>query len=121
MDCRDEVTSVDAAQRLSHQDGGGSGEGAADDSNLFAYIDRDQVFGLNLADPETAKHPIKPWDKRLDTELSAESLFLADEDGALFVLTIPFTTNVRLKSILLNPGRGDFAPRVRSKACMTML
>lgn len=28
-----------------------------------------------------------------------------------FILNIPFTQPVRIKSILINPGRGDFAPR----------
>lgn len=29
------------------------------------------------------------------------------------IITVPFTCPVRLQSVLLNPGTGDFAPRVR--------
>ncbi|KDN52096.1 DUF1000-domain-containing protein [Tilletiaria anomala UBC 951] len=111
MNCNDEVTTVDVAARRpggSNGDHSGGGSGSEDDLNLYTFIDRDQVHGLNLADPpeQTAKAPIKPWDRRDDTSAYAES---GVDDT--FILTVPFTCAVRLKSVLLNPGIGDFAPR----------
>lgn len=104
MACNDEVTvlerqlptGIDADQTAMR----------GDESNLFAQIDRDKIFGLNLADPARAATCIKPWDRRSDMELFTES---GVDDQ--FILTIPFIAPVRIKSILVNVGRGDFAPQ----------
>ncbi|KAF9077559.1 galactose-binding domain-like protein [Rhodocollybia butyracea] len=76
-----------------------------DDSNLWRVIDRDNVHGLNLAVPEDAKEVIKPWDKREDTAKFADS----NVDDQV-IIHVPFSQNVRLRSVLLKLGRGESAP-----------
>jgi len=61
---------------------------------------------LNLVVPEDAKAVIKPWDERDDTAKYADS----NVDDQV-VIHIPFTQNVRLRSISLKLGRGELAPR----------
>lgn len=73
--------------------------------SLFEYIVRDKVWGANLDPPESARNVIKPWHERLSAEPSTQS----NVDDQL-VITVPFTCPVRLKSILVNTGTGDFAP-----------
>ncbi|SPO31464.1 uncharacterized protein UTRI_06594 [Ustilago trichophora] len=73
--------------------------------SLFEYIVRDKVWGANLDPPESAKNVIKPWHERLSAEPSTQS----NVDDQL-AITVPFTCPVRLKSILINTGTGDFAP-----------
>ncbi|KAJ7512739.1 galactose-binding domain-like protein [Mycena galericulata] len=77
-----------------------------DIANLYGFIDKDKVHGLNLAVFEDAKAIIKPWDERDSTEKYADS----GVDDQI-ILHIPFTQQVRLKSILLKLGRGEVTPR----------
>lgn len=56
--------------------------------------------------PEDAKAIIKPWDQRGDTTAYADS----NVDDQI-VIHVPFTENVRLRSISLKLGRGELAPR----------
>ncbi|KIK69643.1 hypothetical protein GYMLUDRAFT_34036 [Collybiopsis luxurians FD-317 M1] len=74
-------------------------------SNLWRCIDRDNVHGLNLTVPEDAKEVIKPWDQREDTEKFADS----NVDDQV-IIHVPFSQNVRLRSVLLKLGRGESAP-----------
>lgn len=76
-----------------------------DATSLFEYIVRDKVWGANLDPPESAKNVIKPWHQRL----SADPCTQSNVDDQL-AITVPFTCPVRLKSILINTGTGDFAP-----------
>ncbi|KZT23728.1 DUF1000-domain-containing protein [Neolentinus lepideus HHB14362 ss-1] len=78
----------------------------SDIDSLYGVIDKDKVYGLNLTVPEDAKAVVKPWDEREDTTLFAES----NVDDQL-ILHIPFTQNVRVKSILVKLGTGDVTPR----------
>ncbi|KDR80381.1 hypothetical protein GALMADRAFT_242776 [Galerina marginata CBS 339.88] len=80
--------------------------GGTDISNLFRVIDRDNVYGLNLTVPEDAKEIIKPWDEREDNTKYLDS----NVDDQL-IIHVPFTQNVRIKSILLKLGRGEVTPR----------
>ncbi|KAH0578274.1 UPF0424 protein [Termitomyces sp. J132] len=75
-------------------------------ANLYGVIDKDKVYGLNLAVPEDARAVIKPWDERDDTSKFAQS---GVDDQVVF--HIPFTQIVRVKSVLLKLGRGEVAPR----------
>ncbi|KAJ7927603.1 galactose-binding domain-like protein [Mycena leptocephala] len=77
-----------------------------DIANLYGFIDKDNVHGLNLAVPEDAKALIKPWDQRDSTARFADS----GVDDQI-ILHVPFSQNVRLKSILLKLGRGESTPR----------
>ena len=94
---RDNRDPGSAAAGLSAVDG--------DATSLFEYIVRDKVWGANLDPPESAKNVIKPWHERLSAEPSTQS----NVDDQL-AITVPFTCPVRLKSILINTGTGDFAP-----------
>ncbi|KAJ1032801.1 hypothetical protein NDA18_001525 [Ustilago nuda] len=76
-----------------------------DATSLFEYIIRDKVWGANLDPPESAKNVIKPWHERLSADPSTQS----NVDDQL-AITVPFTCPVRLKSMLINTGTGDFAP-----------
>ncbi|KAF8137363.1 galactose-binding domain-like protein [Boletus edulis] len=78
----------------------------ANHSNLFGYIDRDNVHGLNLAVPEQAKQLIKPWSDREDTSQFADS----GVDDQM-IIHVPFSQNVRIKSVILKIGRGESTPR----------
>jgi len=64
------------------------------------------VYGLNLTVPEDAQAVIKPWDEREDTSKFAES---GVDDQV--IIHVPFTQNVRVKSVLLKLGRGEVTPR----------
>ncbi|KAJ6588917.1 galactose-binding domain-like protein [Mycena capillaripes] len=77
-----------------------------DIANLYGFIDKDNVHGLNLAVPEDAKALIKPWDERDSTARYADS----GVDDQM-ILHVPFSQNVRLKSVLLKLGRGESTPR----------
>ncbi|PKI84131.1 hypothetical protein MVES1_002121 [Malassezia vespertilionis] len=103
MSCDGETTSLD--RQIAEPDAGALSGASGDGINLYPYIHRDQVFGLNVEPPESAKVPIKPWDARLSLDTCAES----GVDDQM-IITIPFTVPVRIQSILLNPGLGDFAP-----------
>ncbi|KAK2462135.1 hypothetical protein APHAL10511_005833 [Amanita phalloides] len=76
-----------------------------DYANLFALVDKQNIHGLNIAIPESARNVIKPWDARDSTDIYTES----NVDDQL-ILHIPFLESVRLKSILIKTGRGDLAP-----------
>ncbi|KAK0548403.1 hypothetical protein OC846_001995 [Tilletia horrida] len=97
MNCNEEVTTVDLNQ---------TGSQAGDEANLYEFIDRDKVWGLNLSVPESARAVVKPWNERHSLEVSVESL--VDDQ---FIINVPFICPCRIKSILLNPGRGDMAPQ----------
>jgi PITH domain len=75
------------------------------------------VYGLNLSVPEDAKAIIKPWDERDDTTKFVDSgvddqvrlSLLFYPSGSYFVVNkliihIPFTQNVRIKSLILKLG-----------------
>lgn len=91
-------------------------------STLFAVIDRDKIFGLNLTVPEDAREVIKPWNERESVEKWVESgvddqVIVLDEwvwcessliDYALcvqLIIHIPFTQNVKVRSVLIKPGK----------------
>ncbi|KAI8579370.1 hypothetical protein K450DRAFT_242928 [Umbelopsis ramanniana AG] len=84
-----------------HEDLPGSGEQAL----LYSRIDRDNIRCLNEAEPDSGKSVVKPWDQRLDNDKFVES----DADEQLLI-TIPFTGSVKLRSICLRSGHGDYAP-----------
>ncbi|KAH9939468.1 galactose-binding domain-like protein [Amylocystis lapponica] len=78
----------------------------SDVGNLYGAIDKTNVHGLNLTVPEDAQAVIKPWDERDDISKFAES----GVDDQI-IIHVPFTQNVRVKSVLLKLGRGEVAPR----------
>ncbi|KAI0918796.1 hypothetical protein AcW1_009482 [Taiwanofungus camphoratus] len=78
----------------------------SDLNNLYSSIDKINVHGLNLTVPEDAQAVIKPWDEREDT-----SKFVESGVDDQIVIHVPFTQNVRIKSVLLKLGRGEVTPR----------
>ncbi|TFK19698.1 thioredoxin Trp26 family protein [Coprinopsis marcescibilis] len=71
--------------------------------SLFSQIDRPNVIALNGAHKGSVV--IKPWNEREDNSQYLES----DADDQL-ILRIPFTSNVRLRSLLLKAGPGGKTP-----------
>ncbi|KAJ7920737.1 DUF1000-domain-containing protein [Mycena leptocephala] len=78
-----------------------SGLGPKD--NLFSQIDRDNVVALNASG--LGSTIIKPWHERLDEEKSIES----DADDQM-IIRIPFTSSVKLRSLLLKTGPTNQTP-----------
>ncbi|KAJ3833307.1 galactose-binding domain-like protein [Lentinula raphanica] len=74
-------------------------------TNLWRYIDRDNVRGLNLSNPDSASETIKDWNLREDLERFADS---SVDDQV--IIHVPFLQNVRLRSVLLKLGTGETAP-----------
>lgn len=64
MACNDEVTVLEQQAPAGIDSSQTAVRG--DEMNLYGQIDRDKIFGLNLADPTTASVCIKPWDRRND-------------------------------------------------------
>lgn len=73
--------------------------------NLYAYIHREHVWGVNVAPPEDARRVIKPWDARMSHVHASSGV----DDQMIF--NIPFTLPVRVRAVVLNTGSGDFAPQ----------
>jgi hypothetical protein len=73
--------------------------------SLFKHVDVPKILCLNEAVDGQAKSVIKPWAERLDRTKFLES----DVDEQLLVY-IPFTGQVKLKSILLRGAETDHAP-----------
>ncbi|KAI5448961.1 hypothetical protein NCC49_005725 [Naganishia albida] len=79
---------------------------AGDQNSLFSIIDREHVIALNAqGGEESGKNVIKPWDQREDESLFCES----DADDSL-IIHIPFTAQVKLRSITIKSGPGGYTP-----------
>ena len=65
MQCGGESTSQDRTAVVS--------AGAGDNTNLYGYIDHDNVWGTNIEPPESVKLALKPWDQRHSVETWVES------------------------------------------------
>lgn len=73
--------------------------------SLYSKIDLDNVQCLNEIKEGSGKLVFKPWEKRLDREKYVDS----DADEEL-LFNIPFTGNVKLKSILVVGGDAGMHP-----------
>ncbi|SHO78612.1 Uncharacterized protein MSYG_2959 [Malassezia sympodialis ATCC 42132] len=98
MQCGGESTSQDRTAVVA--------AGAGDNTNLYGYIDHDNVWGTNIEPPESAKLALKPWDQRHSVETWVES----GVDDQM-IINIPFTCPVRIQSILLYARPSDLAAR----------
>eukprot|EP00026_Physarum_polycephalum_P013483 Phypoly_transcript_13889.p1 GENE.Phypoly_transcript_13889~~Phypoly_transcript_13889.p1 ORF type:complete len:206 (+),score=16.64 Phypoly_transcript_13889:320-937(+) len=74
--------------------------------SLFKHIAIDGVTCLNESSPGSCKNVFKPFDQRLDTTKFLES----NEDDPEFILHIPFTGVVKLKSIVIIGGENGKHP-----------
>ncbi|ODO11923.1 hypothetical protein I350_00707 [Cryptococcus amylolentus CBS 6273] len=106
MSCADDLTTEDLNGNVTAEvlERTSAGEGST--TNLWSHIDRDNVTGLNLDDPLSAPKLIKPWDNRLDEEQIVES-GVDDE----LIIHIPFTSSVRLRTLVLKPPAADHPHR----------
>ncbi|GJN89180.1 hypothetical protein Rhopal_002154-T1 [Rhodotorula paludigena] len=72
---------------------------------LYQHVDRDKVVALNAEEGKEGKVVIRPWDQRQQEDEWLES----DADEQL-ILHIPFTGNVKLRSILIKTGPAGYTP-----------
>ncbi|KAJ9115304.1 hypothetical protein QFC20_001172 [Naganishia adeliensis] len=102
MSCQDDLTAVDLHSGVAVEvlERVSAGEGR--DENLYAFINHNNVTGLNIEDPEAAKKIIKTWDERHDMEIFCES----GVDDQM-IIHIPFIHSLRLRSLLLLPPPPD--------------
>ncbi|KAG9290929.1 hypothetical protein G9A89_011079 [Geosiphon pyriformis] len=97
------------------------------EESLYSQIDRDSVRCLNESEIGSGKNVIKPWNEREDTtkvwvKFFPESFikdyllnmvhfqFLESDVDEQLLLFIPFTGNVKLKSIWIKAGPGSSCP-----------
>ncbi|KAH8926114.1 DUF1000-domain-containing protein [Atractiella rhizophila] len=73
-----------------------AGEGTQD--LLFSKIDIENVQFLNAVENK-ATNVFKPWDERLD-----ESKFVESDADEQLIIQVPFTGNVKLRSIIVKSG-----------------
>ncbi|KAK2661334.1 hypothetical protein Ddye_007867 [Dipteronia dyeriana] len=77
------------------------------DWSLYKHIDLSKVTALNEAVPGSVKSAFKAWEERLNT--SGECLKSNEGDPELLVY-IPFTSDVKIKSISVVGGAGGTSP-----------
>jgi len=80
------------------------GEGAGSDM-LTSRIDIDGVDALNCTNEERIRDIFKPWDER-----NEGVKFVTSDADEQMIIRIPFTGNVKLRSIFVKGGRGDVCP-----------
>ncbi|KAJ1912670.1 hypothetical protein H4219_005516 [Mycoemilia scoparia] len=73
--------------------------------SLFSKVNIDQVRCMNEKVKDSIKGIFKPWDERMDTTKFVDS----DADEQLIV-HIPFTGQVKLKSIIIRGGPDGMSP-----------
>uniref|UniRef100_A0A803NFK5 PITH domain-containing protein n=1 Tax=Cannabis sativa TaxID=3483 RepID=A0A803NFK5_CANSA len=77
------------------------------DWSLYKHIDLSKVSALNEATPGSVKSVFKPWEHRLNS--SGEHLESNEGDPELLVF-IPFTSDVKIKSISVVGGADGTSP-----------
>jgi len=80
------------------------GEGTND--LLLSRIDLDNVDALNAENEQQAKDVVgKPWDNRFD-----EDKYLMSDADQQLIVRIPFTGQVKLRSVIVKGARGESCP-----------
>ncbi|KAI1766547.1 PITH domain-containing protein [Hypoxylon sp. FL1150] len=75
--------------------------------SLYQHINFDELFTMNEAERDTGKAIVKKtWAERMETEPE-----LASDADEQILMTVPFTGQVKLHSILLRTSASDSAPR----------
>lgn len=95
----------EGARDHDHDHDGKDGPDRGVEDSLYKHIFIDRVRCLNESVAESGKTVIKPWDQRFDRTKYVES----DSDQQLIV-HIPFTGEVKLKSVCILGGPGESAP-----------
>ncbi|XP_020080238.1 PITH domain-containing protein 1-like isoform X1 [Ananas comosus] len=77
------------------------------DFSLYKHIDFSKVVALNESVAGSVKSVFKAWERRLDT---SEGLLESNEDDPELLVFIPFTCDVKIKSIAVVGGSGGTSP-----------
>ncbi|KAJ6406459.1 PITH DOMAIN-CONTAINING PROTEIN 1 [Salix viminalis] len=75
--------------------------------SLYKHIDLPKVSALNEAVPGSAKSVFKPWEHRLN---SSEEHLESNEGDPELLVYIPFTSDVKIKSIAIIGGTDGTSP-----------
>eukprot|EP00242_Pyramimonas_sp_CCMP2087_P003791 CAMPEP_0198214572 /NCGR_PEP_ID=MMETSP1445-20131203/42488_1 /TAXON_ID=36898 /ORGANISM="Pyramimonas sp., Strain CCMP2087" /LENGTH=186 /DNA_ID=CAMNT_0043889835 /DNA_START=76 /DNA_END=633 /DNA_ORIENTATION=+ len=76
-------------------------------TSLHGYIDTTKVTVLNASNPDCLKNIFRPWDQRLARDV--EPLH-SDEDDPELLLFIPFTSDVKIRTIMIIGGPDGSSP-----------
>ncbi|KAG0494217.1 hypothetical protein HPP92_005211 [Vanilla planifolia] len=79
----------------------------AADWSLYKHINIDKVIALNESIAGSVKTIFKPWDRRLD---NLEGCLESNEGDPELIVFIPFTSDVKIKSISIIGGAGGTSP-----------
>lgn len=115
MACREEGKEFGGEDHHDHHHGHGGHDHDHDHSlpedsegdSLYAYIDTTKLRCLNAASPDQVKNPFKPLSERHDRSRYLDS----NEGDPEFILYIPFTQSVSIKSICICGGEEGKHPR----------
>ncbi|XP_010911743.1 uncharacterized protein [Elaeis guineensis] len=77
------------------------------DWSLYKHIDFSKVSALNESIAGSVKSVFKPWNRRLDT---SEGLLESNDGDPELLVFIPFTSDVKIKSISVVGGSGGTSP-----------
>lgn len=75
--------------------------------SLYKHIDLTKVTALNEAVRGSVKSVFKPWEQRLDT---SEGYLESNESDPELIVFIPFTSDVKIKSIAIVGGADGKSP-----------
>ncbi|XP_038981235.1 PITH domain-containing protein 1 isoform X4 [Phoenix dactylifera] len=94
------------------------------DWSLYKHIDFSKVSALNESIAGSVKSVFKPWEHRVDT---SEGLLESNDGDPELLVFIPFTSDVKIKSISVVGGAGGTSPskmraysRFQSVASLTL-
>jgi hypothetical protein len=76
-------------------------------TSLHGYIDTTRASVLNASNPDCLKNIFRPWDQRLARDV--EPLH-SDEDDPELLLSIPFTSDVKIRTIMIIGGPDGSSP-----------
>ena len=79
----------------------------AEGDSLYGVIDTTKLRCLNAQDPSQVGNPFKPFAERRDRTKYLDS----NEDDPEFILYVPFTQSVGIKSICISGGEDGTHPR----------
>ncbi|XP_038981233.1 PITH domain-containing protein 1 isoform X2 [Phoenix dactylifera] len=77
------------------------------DWSLYKHIDFSKVSALNESIAGSVKSVFKPWEHRVDT---SEGLLESNDGDPELLVFIPFTSDVKIKSISVVGGAGGTSP-----------
>mmetsp|Transcript_41219 Transcript_41219/g.78733 ORF Transcript_41219/g.78733 Transcript_41219/m.78733 type:complete len:205 (-) Transcript_41219:304-918(-) len=76
-------------------------------TSLYGYIDHPKVRVLNSSNPEAVEAILGPWDRR---QARDHTPLESDDDDPELLLYIPFTSDVKIRSIMVVGGDDGTSP-----------